>query len=373
MKVDFNNLKRSYELYQNEYEEKVLSVLRSGWYVLGKEVREFEASFAVANGAKHCVGVDNGLNAIILGLRALGICKGDEVIVQSNGYIATVMGISANGATPIFVEPDEFYNMDVSKIEGKITSRTKAVLITHLYGQASNVIKIKELCDAYNLILLEDCAQAHFAQFEGKFVGTFGEMGFFSFYPTKNLGAFGDGGAIITNNEILEKKLQTLRNYGSDKKYNNQVIGYNARLDELQAGLLSVKLKHMDEIIERRREIADRYLREIINACVCLPETRNESTSIWHLFVVRVDPNLREDFRKYLLEHGIATDIHYPIPPHLSMAYKELGYKTGDFPIAENYANSVVSLPIFDGMKMEEVEKVIDITNKWKLEECSTI
>lgn len=363
MKIPFNTLDKQFYLYQDEYEKKALEILRKGWYVLGPEVKAFEEEFASYLNTPYVIGVDNGLNAIVMAVRALGIKEGDEVIVQANTYIASVMGITMNGATPIFVEPDEYYNIDVDKIEEKITKKTKAILVVHLYGQASNMDKILELCEKYNLKLIEDCAQAHGAKYKDKMIGTFG-IGCFSFYPSKNLGCFGDGGAISTNDKKLDRDFRVLRNYGSEKRYYNEVVGYNSRLDELQAGLLRVKLKHIFELEEEREKIAQRYLNEIKNLLIHLPKIRENCSHVWHLFVVRV--NNREKFQRYLEENGIGSVIHYPIPPHLSEAYKYLGYKEGDFPITENYAKTVLSLPLYNGMAKEELDYVIDIINKYE-------
>lgn len=363
MKVPFNILERQYKRYQEEYETKALEILRKGWYVLGPEVKAFEEEFASYLNTPYVIGVDNGLNAIVMAVRALGIKEGDEVIVQANTYIASVMGITMNGATPIFVEPDEYYNIDVNKIEEKISEKTKAILVVHLYGQASNMDKVLELCEKYNLKLIEDCAQAHGAKYKDKMIGTFG-IGCFSFYPSKNLGCFGDGGAISTNDKKLDRDFRVLRNYGSEKRYYNEVVGYNSRLDELQAGLLRVKLKHIFELEEEREKIAQRYLKEIKNPLIQLPKTRENCSHVWHLFVVRV--NNREKFQRYLEENGIGSVIHYPIPPHLSEAYKYLGYKEGDFPITENYAKTVLSLPLYNGMKSEELDYIIDKINEYK-------
>lgn len=363
MKIPFNILDRQFYLYQDEYEKKALDILRKGWYVLGTEVKAFEEEFAKYLDSSYVVGVDNGLNAIVMAVRALGIKEGDEVIVQANTYIASIMGITMNGATPILVEPDEYYNIDVEKIEEKITDKTKAILVVHLYGQASKMDRILEICKKYNLQLIEDCAQAHGAKFKNKMVGNFG-IGCFSFYPSKNLGCFGDGGAISTNNTKLDRDFRVLRNYGSEKRYYNEVIGYNSRLDELQAGLLRVKLKHISELEKEREKIAERYLREIKNPLIQLPKIRENCTHVWHLFVIRVED--RAKFQKYLEERGIGTVIHYPIPPHLSEAYKYLGYKKGDFPITEKYAETVLSLPIYNGMKEEEINFVIKKINEYE-------
>lgn len=363
MKIPFNTLDKQFYLYQDEYEKKALEILRKGWYVLGPEVKAFEEEFASYLNIPYVVGVDNGLNAIVMAVRALGIKEGDEVIVQANTYIASVMGITMNGATPIFVEPDEYYNIDVDKIEEKISEKTKAILVVHLYGQASNMDKILELCEKYNLKLIEDCAQAHGAKYKDKMIGTFG-IGCFSFYPSKNLGCFGDGGAISTNDKKLDRDFRVLRNYGSEKRYYNEVVGYNSRLDELQAGLLRVKLEHIFELEEEREKIAQRYLNEIKNPLIQLPRIRENCSHVWHLFVIRVEN--REKFQKYLEENGIGSVIHYPIPPHLSEAYKYLRYKEGDFPITENYAKTVLSLPLYNGMTKEELDYVIDIINKYE-------
>lgn len=362
MKIPFNRLDKQYKKYQGEYEEKALEVLRSGWYVLGKEVENFEKEYAKELNTNNVIGVDNGLNAIVLAFRALGIKEEDEVIVQANTYIASIMGITMNGATPIFVEPDEYYNIDAEKIEEKITAKTKAILVVHLYGQATDMKKILELCKKYNLKLVEDCAQAHGAIFGGKQVGTFG-VGCFSFYPSKNLGCFGDGGAVATSDIELAKEFKILRNYGSEKRYYNKVVGYNSRLDELQAGLLRVKLSHLKELAEEREKLANKYLNEIKNPLIILPKVKENCTHVWHLFVVRTKN--RDKFQKYLEENGIGSVIHYPIPPHLSEAYKYLGYKKGDFPITEKYANTVLSLPLYNGMTEEEIFYVIEVVNKY--------
>lgn len=283
--------------------------------------------------------------------------------MQTNTYIASVMGITINGAIPVFVEPDEFYNIDASKIEEKITERTKAILIVHLYGQASNMKDVLTLCKKYNLRLVEDCAQSHGAEFAGRMTGTFGDIGCFSFYPSKNMGAFGDGGAIITNDAQIAQDVRIFRNYGSEKRYYNKVVGTNSRLDELQAALLRVRLSHMNEITEERRQIGSRYLKRINNVQFVLPQIRDGATTVWHQFVIRCKD--RDKLVKYLDDKGVGTIIHYPIPPHLAEAYRYLGYKKNDFPIAEQYANEVLSLPIYNGITVEEQEYVIDILNKF--------
>lgn len=364
MKVPFSVLDRQYKKYQDEYEEKALKVLRKGWYILGEETETFEREYSQFIGTKYCLGIDNGLNALVLAFRALNIGKGDEVIVQGNTFIATVMGITINGATPIFVEPSIYDNIDVNKIEEKITDKTKAICIVHLYGQATEMDKVLDLCNKYNLKLVEDCAQAHGAEYKGKKVGSFGDIGCFSFYPGKNLGCFGDGGAITTNSKEIYDRIKMLRSYGSEKKYHHIEVGYNSRLDELQAGLLRIKLSHLNDLTKEREKIATRYLNEIKNPLIQLPKTADNCSHVWHLFVVKTEN--RDKFQQYLENNGIGTVIHYPIPPHLSVAYKYLDYKEGDFPITEKYAEQVLSLPIFNEMTDEEINYVIEIINNYK-------
>lgn len=361
MEIQCNQLERGFQLYQEEYEKKAIEVLRSGWYVLGEELQKFEEEFSRYLGSNYCVGVASGLDALKIAVHVLGIGKGDEVIVQGNTYIATVMGITENGATPVFVEPDEYYNIDVTEIEEKITERTKAIMVVHLYGQAADMTAIMKLAKKYHLKVIEDCAQAHGSVHCGKKVGTFGDIGCFSFYPTKNLGAFGDGGALVTNSEDLCKKARIYRNYGSEKKYYNQVVGLNSRLDELQAGLLRVKLQHLDSLNQERNRIAQSYLTKIKNENVVLPLLRENSTSVWHQFVIRT--RKRKELIEYLEKNGIHTMIHYPIPPHLSEAYRYLNIKQGSLPVTERYAGEVLSLPMYNGMTDEEIGKVIETVN----------
>ncbi len=359
-----NRLDRGFYKYQQEFEDKAIEVLRSGWYVLGKEVSAFEEGFASYIGAKYAVGLASGLDALILAFRALGIGEGDEVIVQGNTYIASVMGVTINGATPVFVEPDEFYNIDAGKIEDKISERTKAVLVVHLYGQASKMDKICAICKKHGLKLVEDCAQSHGAAFDGKKTGTFGDIGCFSFYPSKNLGAFGDGGAIVTDDEALAKEIRILRNYGSEKRYYNKVVGVNSRLDEIQAGLLRVRLNHIDELNAEKKAIAARYDRELKNDNIVLPTAGENCEHIYHQYVVRAAN--RADLIRYLDDNEIMTIIHYPIPPHLSEAYKYLGYKKGDFPVTEKYADEVLSIPMYNGMTEDEQDRVIEVINGYR-------
>ena len=359
----YDRLDKQYEKFANEYKEAALRVLNSGWYILGKETEAFEKEFAEYLGANYCVGLNSGLDALILAVRALGIGEGDEVIVPANTYIATVLGITENKATPVFIEPDEFYNLDAEKLESKITSKTKAIIVVHLYGQAANMSKIKEFSESHNLFLIEDCAQSHSAKFNGNVTGTWGDIGCFSFYPTKNLGAFGDAGAVIVKDKNLAEKFRALRNYGSLVKYQNEFCGVNSRLDEMQAALLRVKLSHLNELIDERRKLKDKYLNGIKNPEIILPKVREGSEHVWHLFVIRTEQ--RNKLQNYLEDNGIHTQIHYPIPPHLQKCYEFLDYKKGDFPISEKYAGQVLSLPLYNGMTDEEIQYVINTINKF--------
>lgn len=363
MNIMPNNLKRQYDLHAAEYEAKALEVLRSGWYILGNEVKGFEREWANYIGAKHCVGLASGLDALWMSFRILGVGQGDEVIVCANAYIACVMGISMNGATPVFAEPDEYDNLDANAIEEKITPRTRAILAVHLYGQACDMTKIMEIARKYNLRVVEDCAQSHGNRWKGQTVGTFGDIGCFSFYPTKGCGAFGDAGAITTNDDELADKFRVYRNYGSRVHYQNEVVGTNSRLDELQAGLLRVKLKYLDVFNAERCKIAERYDTEIKNQIVRLPRIRPGADSSWHQYVVHVKDGQRDALMSFLKNAGVGTIIHYPIPPHLSEAYAYLGHKIGDFPIAEQYANEVLSLPMYNGMTEAEQSYVIEQIN----------
>lgn len=364
MKILPNNLKRQHDIHIKEYNDKAEEVMNSGWYVLGNEVKEFEKEFADYIGNKYCVGLANGLDALQIAFRVLNIKQGDEVIVCSNAYIACVMGITMNGATPIFVEPDEYDNIDVNKIEEKLTPNTKAILAVHLYGQSCDMDKIMDIAKKHNLKVVEDCAQAHGTTYNNKKCGTYGDIACWSFYPTKNLGAFGDGGAITTDNESYAEFIKTIRNYGSKIHYENEVVGMNSRLDELQAGLLRVKLKYLDELNAERQMIALRYNSEINNPLITPLKTRPNSNNIYHQYVIHCPK--RDELIEYLKQYEIGTIIHYPIPPHLSKAYEYLGLKKGDLPIAEKYANEVLSLPMYNGMRKEELDFVIDKLNSFK-------
>jgi dTDP-4-amino-4,6-dideoxygalactose transaminase len=363
--VKFLDLQKINEKYSSEFNEVFDSVIKSGWYILGKEVEKFEAEFASYCGTKHCIGVANGLDALILIIEAykhLGFMNdGDEIIVPSNTYIASILAITKAGLVPVLVEPDpSTFLLDPTKIEEKITAKTKGILPVHLYGRLCDMVAINEIAKEHNLKVIEDSAQSHGATLNGKRSGNLGDASGFSFYPGKNLGAIGDAGAVTTNDKELTETIKALRNYGSHKKYENLYLGINSRLDELQAGLLSVKLKQLDEETDTRRAIAERYCAEITNPKIILPNLpadRNEHA--WHLFIIQVEN--REDFQQALLDKNIQTLIHYPIPPHKQKAYKE--WNNLSFPISEKIHREVLSLPISPVMTTDEVSKVIEAAN----------
>ena len=363
MQIKCNVLDRQFQMHQKEYEAAALRVLRSGWYVLGNEVAKFEEEFAAYTGRKYCVGLNSGLDALIMSVRALEIGDGDEIIVQANTYIATVLGITENGAIPVFIEPDEYFNMDANNIEQAITPRTKAIMVTHLYGQASNMERIARIAQKHHLELIEDCAQSHGACFGNKMTGSFGVSGCFSFYPTKNLGAFGDAGAVVTDDKAFADKLRMMRNYGSRVRYYNEIEGLNSRLDEMQAALLRVKLKYLDALNDERTRLAAAYNNGIKNDKIILPDVRDGADSIYHQYVIRCKE--RDALQKFLQEQDIQTQIHYPIPPHLADCYKRLGHKKGEFPLAERYAREVLSIPIYTGMTGAEQQYVIEKLNEF--------
>lgn len=364
MEIAANNLKRQYGLYADAYEKAAVQCLRSGWYIMGPSLAEFERNWARYVGTSYCVGVASGLDALRMAFRLLGIGAGDEVIVAANAYIACIMGITDNGAVPVFVEPDPYFNIDPQKIEEKITSKTKAILAVHLFGQCCDMTEIMGIAKKYALKVVEDCAQSHGNHWKRQRAGTFGDIGCFSFYPTKGLGAFGDGGCITTNDGQLAKAAKVLRNYGSEKKYNHCMVGMNSRLDELQAALLSVKLGHLDELNAEREKLAALYSSQIQNKDVRLPKLRDGADSTWHQYVLRVAQ--RDEFIRFLRMHGIETLIHYPVPPYLSQAYRYLGYRKGDFPVTERQAEEVVSIPMYNGMTFEEQSYVIDTVNAYQ-------
>lgn len=341
-------------------------VFSASWYIEGKEDEAFEKAFADYCGVKYCVGVGNGLDALMLVLKAMGIGAGDEVIVPSNTYIATALAVTYVGARPVFVEPDiRTFNMDPALIEGAITEKTKAIMPVHLYGQACDMDPIMSVSGKYGLKVVEDCAQAHGAKYKGQKVGTFGDAAGFSFYPGKNLGALGDAGAVVTNDKALADKVRALGNYGSDYKYHHIYKGNNSRLDELQAAFLSAKLPHLDRMNTERRRIADRYLTEMHNPAVTLPKVPDYAEPVWHIFGVRCEQ--RNALEKHLNGLGIMTNKHYPIPMHLQECYRELGFVEGDFPCAEKISQTELSLPMFYGMTEEEIQYVIDGINSFTM------
>lgn len=341
-------------------------VFSRSWYIGGIEDESFERAFADYCGVKYCVGVGNGLDALVLILKALDISDGDEVIVPSNTFIATALAVSYVGATPVFVEPDiSTYNIDPDLIEGAISERTKAIIPVHLYGHPCNMDPIINVSQKYNLKVVEDCAQAHGATYKGKKVGSFGDAAGFSFYPGKNLGALGDAGAIVTNNRNLADKVRSLGNYGSDYKYHHIYKGNNSRLDELQAAFLSAKLPLLDKMNDFRNMIADRYLNEIRNEKVILPVVSDNSYPVWHIFAIRSD--YRDELEKYLSDAGIGTNKHYPIPMHLQECFKHFGFKEGDYPLAEEISKTELSLPMYYGMTDDQIQYVIDAVNDFKV------
>lgn len=356
--IQFLNLKAPYDELKTEIDAALAEVVQSGWFVLGPVVERFESEYAHYCSTKHCIGLANGLDALHLALRAMGVGPGDEVIVPSNTYIATWLAVSQCGATPVPVEPaEDTYNINPKEIERALTERTRVILPVHLYGQPADLDPILSIARAHNLRVLEDGAQAHGARYKGRRIGGHGDAVAWSFYPGKNLGALGDGGAVTTNDEELADRIRVLRNYGSRVKYVNEVQGYNSRLDPIQAAVLSVKLRHLDAWNMRRSVVAQRYQQALAASGLVLPRVPDWADAAWHLFVVR-SPE-REELQQHLTRSGVGWLIHYPIPPHLQAAYAGMGYKAGDFPLAEIMANEVLSLPMGPHMRPEEQEEVI--------------
>lgn len=365
MKVPFVTFKPLEKELDKDLRDAFERVYNRSWYIEGVEDEAFEKAFAEYCDSKYCVGVGNGLDSLFLALKAMGIKEGDEVIVPSNTYIATALAVTYTGATPIFVEPDiRTFNIDPTKIEAAITDKTKAIMPVHLYGQACDMDPIMEVAKKYNLYVVEDCAQAHGAKYKGKVIGSFGGAAGFSFYPGKNLGALGDAGATVTNNEELAKKVRALGNYGSDYKYHHIYQGNNSRLDELQAAFLAAKLPHLNKVNAERRKIAQKYLDGINNPEIILPFVPEYAEPVWHIFGVRCDR--RDELEKFLNDVGISTNKHYPIPMHLQGCYADLGFKKGDYPIAEKISETELSIPMYYGMTDEEVQYVIDRMNEFK-------
>ncbi len=362
--IAYSDLTYIHNQIREEVDQKVKSVLDSNWFILGKEVEEFEKEYAAYTGAKHCIGVGNGLDALHLILAGYGIGPGDEVIVPANTFIATALAVSYCGATPVLVDADEeTCNLNISKIEEKITDKTKAIMAVHLYGQVVDIERVYDVAKKYKLKVIEDAAQAHNAKWNGKKTGSLGDAAGFSFYPGKNLGAFGDAGAITTNDDELARKIKALRNYGSEEKYKHIYKGFNSRLDELQAGILRIKLKYMDQWTKERQEIAAYYLEHVKNPKISLPKAPATEQHVWHIFPVFVED--REALMAHMEARGIKTLIHYPIPVHLQEGYAELGHKEGDYPVAERLAKQEVSLPLWVGMQTEEIEAVVEALNSF--------
>jgi dTDP-4-amino-4,6-dideoxygalactose transaminase len=364
MEVPFLSFAGQHDAIKEEAKKVFEQFYDSHYYVLGKMTSQFEADYAQFNEVKHAIGISNGLDALHLALKVLGIGPGDEVIVPSNTYIATALAVEMAGAKVVFAEPDEnTYNISPKEIEKKTSPKTKAIMPVHLYGQACEMEAIMDIANAQNLKVIEDNAQAHSARFNGTMTGAFGHANATSFYPSKNVGALGEAGAITTNDDDLAYLSKVWRNYGSEKRYHNMVKGYNNRIDELQAGLLSLKLKYIGQWTAERQRLANRYFSNLKNGPVVLPYIHPNATHVFHLFVIRTDE--RDALQKYLDENGVKTVIHYPIPPHLQVAYQSSGYKPGSFPIAEKLAQTSLSIPLFPGLKDEEVDYVSDLILKF--------
>lgn len=367
--IPFLNLKEVNAQYQNELKEACSRVIDSGWYLMGKELETFENKFAQYCGTKYAVGMANGLDSLTLVLRAwkeLGKLKdGDEVIVQANTYIASILAITENNLVPVLVEPDEFtFNLSRETVENAITGKTKAILPVHLYGQISPMLELRALADKHDLLVLEDCAQAHGAEISGKKAGNWGHAGAFSFYPGKNLGALGDAGAVTTNDKELADTIRALGNYGSHKKYENIYQGINSRLDEIQAAMLSIKLPHLEIEIKQRRYITNRYLNEINNPEIILPKVGEVDSHVWHLFVVQCAN--RDALQKHLQEQGVQSLIHYPVPPHKQQAYKKWNHLV--LPLTEKIHQQVLSLPVDPTMNESDISRVISVINEFSFD-----
>ena len=363
--IPFLSVVDSYFELKDEIDKVINRVMKSGYYIGGEEVEGFETEFAEYCGVRYCIGVGNGLDALHLILRGMGIGVGDEVLVPANTFIATWLAVTYSGAKPIPVEPDPLtYNMDPTKIEEAITSRTKAIMPVHLYGQPANMDPINQIARKYDLKVIEDSAQAHGAMYHGKRTGALADAAGFSYYPGKNLGAFGDAGAVLTDDLDLANEVIRLRNYGSFQKYDHEIKGFNSRLDPLQAAFLRVKLKHLDEWNRRRRIIADAYFDSFRdNDETILPAVPSGVTSVWHLFVIR--HSKRDSIMQYLKKNDVETLIHYPIPPHLSSAYKDLGFSVGSFPLTEEISKTVLSLPIGPHVSLDDCHRVAELILKF--------
>ena len=361
MKIPFNDLTRQYNSIEEKLNKTVKNVLKSGWFILGKNVETFEKEFADYVGKKYGVGVASGTDALFLSLLACGIKRGDEVITVPNTAIPTIAAISAAGAIPVFVDINQFYTIDISKIEKKISRKTRAIIPVHLYGQSCQMTPILNMAKKYNISVIEDCAQAHGAEYRGIKVPV-GDIGCFSFYPTKNLGAYGDGGMIVTNNEKLFQKLKLLRNYGETVRFTHIIKGYNSRLDEIQAAILRIKLKYLDIWNNQRRKIAKSY-NELLEDFVSTPEEDKDNRHVYHLYVIRTEN--RDKLKDYLSSKEIGTAIHYPIPAHLQKGYSDLGYKKGKFKTCEKFSKEILSLPLFPELSNKEIEYICSNIKKF--------
>ncbi len=358
--IEYESLTRSNNAYMAELEAAATRVIRSGWYVLGQEVSAFEGEFAQFVGAKHCIGVANGLDALILSIEALDLPKGSDVLVASNTYIATILAIVRAGHRPVLVEPElETFNMDPVKLAGSITSNTRAICVTHLFGKSCRMDAICAFAVEHGLKIIEDCAQSHGARLGKKITGTFGDAGCFSFYPTKNLGAVGDAGAVVTNDDVLADRLRHIRNYGSKQKYVNDYVGINSRLDEIQAAMLRVKLRYLDEMTQHKRAMAEVYF-DNLPSWLNLPRRRDDEYDVFHIFGVR--HARRDELRAWLLEQGVKTEIHYPIPPHQQKAM--VGILSGNYPIAQELHATELSLPISVGHTEDDIRAICGVLNQ---------
>jgi dTDP-4-amino-4,6-dideoxygalactose transaminase len=368
MKIPFLSFEKTNEQIAKEMVNAFQRVFESKWYILGKEVKQFEESYAAFNKVEHCIGVSNGMDALYISLKAIGVKEGDEVIVPSNTFIATLLAVSYTGAKPVLVEPRlDTYNINPEGIKKAITSKTKAIIPVHLYGQCCEMDLIMTIAEKHNLYVVEDNAQAHGSSNNGRLSGSFGHANGTSFFPGKNLGALGDAGAVTTNDASLAEKISILRNYGSQKKYYNEVVGYNMRMDELQAAFLSIKLRYLNTWTNQRQEIASWYNEKLSEVeGITLPAKIMASSHVYHLYVVRC--NKRDALQQYLAGKGIGTLVHYPVPPHLQKAYSHLGYKAGAFPIAEEIANTCLSLPIWPGMNKKSIAEVADAIKTFSLQ-----
>lgn len=365
MRVPFLDLKAGYLDIKTELDQSYERVMDSGWYIMGEELAAFEAEFADYCGAQYCIGVGNGLEALHLILKAYGIGPRDEVIVPANTYIATWLAVSQCGALPVPVEPGEStYNIDPEQIEAAITSHTRAIMPVHLYGQAADMDRINDVAARHQLKVVEDGAQGHGALYKGRRTGGLGDAAGFSFYPGKNLGAFGDGGAVVSNDADLAARIRSLRNYGSRVKYHNEIKGYNSRLDEIQAAFLRVKLRHLDQWNQRRRMLAQRYLKNLNREVYVLPSVPDWAEPVWHVFAVRTP--IRDKVMQHLADKGIGSMIHYPVPPHLQPAYQELGMGESSYPISELIHREILSLPLWPQMSLAEQDYVIEVLNESK-------